>query len=156
MKKLFLFILLCCIGMTGCSQNSLQTGATPWAKYYGGNPTCQYECSEIKVQTDYSGVIVLIKQYGSVVRHAYIAPRDSYTFSIPNGTYQVFFYYGSNWNPNKKMKTQNGTIWGGFEAGGHFEKDNPQTINNQILTYELITQRNGNFQTKQSSQEEAL
>lgn len=158
MKKILLLILLCCIGMAGCSQNSLHNnGATPWAKYYGGNPSCKYDCSEIKVKTDYSNVIAIIKQYDEVVRHAYIAPHSSYTFSIPNGTYKVFFYYGNKWNPNKRMETKDGYIWGGFEEYDYFQKDDhSQSLHNQILTYSLITQQNGNFQTKPSSQKEAL
>ncbi len=85
--------------------NSLRTGDTPYSKYYGRNSRCtNYGCSQIKVKTSNSDVIVTIKKHGKVVRHAYINSGDSYTFSFPNGTYQTFFYYGKGWNPNKLMK----------------------------------------------------
>ncbi len=136
--------------------NSLKTGATPYAHYYGKNKTCNhYGCSQIKVITSSnSDVVVIIKRNNHVVRHAYIHRNDSYTFSMPDGTYQTFFYYGRGWNPNKKMK--GGKIKGGFVADEYFGKDEPQTLRNNILEYQLILQRNGNFSTKPSNPEEAL
>ena len=47
--------------------NSLATGATPYSRYYGGNSTCNdYGCSEIKVRTSNSDVIVTIKKNDKV------------------------------------------------------------------------------------------
>ena len=135
--------------------NSLRTGATPYSRYYGGNSTCNdYSCSKIKVKTSNSDVIVTIKKNDKVVRHAYINSGSSYTFSFPNGTYQPFFYYGKGWNPDKEMKS--GEMRGGFITDESFGKDDPQYISNQILTYELILQQNGNFSTRPSNQEEAF
>ena len=159
--------------------NSLYTGATPYSRYYGGNTKCYgNNCSKITVVTsnedkygnpykvkssDYPGgfkilknpdVIVTIKQNGKVVQHAYIESGGKYTFSLPNGTYQPFFYYGDGWYPAKSMK--NGKLKGGFVLREDFEKDFPQSLSNNILTYELIPQINGNFSTKDSNQEEAL
>lgn len=83
--------------------NSLHTGATPYSQYYGGNSSCSdYGCSQIKVRTSNSDVLVTIKNNDRVVRHAFIQAGSSYTFSLPNGTYQPFFYYGKGWNPEKK------------------------------------------------------
>lgn len=135
--------------------NSLRTGTTPYSRYYGGNSTCNDSgCSKIKVKTSNSDVIVTIKKNDKVVRHAYINSGSSYTFSFPNGTYQPFFYYGKGWNPDKEMKS--GEMRGGFIADESFGKDDPQYISNQILTYELILQENGNFSTRPSNPEEAL
>lgn len=135
--------------------NSLRTGATPYARYYGENKTCNsYGCSQIKVTTSNSDVLIIIKKNNRVVRHAYIRSNDSYTFSMPNGTYQTFFYYGKGWYPNKEMK--GGKIKGGFVADEYFGKDDPQTLSNNILEYQLILQRNGNFSTRPSNPEEAL
>ena len=139
--------------------NSLQTGATPYRKYYGGNSSCNdWGCSEIKVRTPYnSDVLVTIKSNDRVVRHAYIRANSSYTFQMPNGTYQPFFYYGKGWNPEKEMKRANDTpILGGFISGESFGKDSPQRLNNNILEYELILQSNGNFSTTPSNSMEAL
>jgi len=135
--------------------NSLRTGATPYSKYYGGNSSCNdYGCSKIKVITSNSDVIVTIKKNDKVVRHAFIQAGDSYIFSFPNGTYQAFFYYGKGWNPEKEMK--GGEMKGGFITNEDFGKDDPQSLNNNVLTYELIMQENGNFSTRPSNPEEAL
>lgn len=135
--------------------NSLHTGATPYSRYYGGNSTCNdYGCSQIKVTTSNSDVIVTIKKDDKVVRHAYIKAGDYYTFSFPNGAYQTFFYYGKGWNPDKEMK--GGELKGGFIENESFGKDSPQYLENNILEYELILQRNGNFSTSPSNPEEAL
>ena len=135
--------------------NSLRRGATPYSRYYGGNSTCNdYGCSQIKVRTSNSDVIVTIKKSGKVVRHAFINSGSSYTFSFPNGTYQTFFYYGKGWNPNKEMK--GGEMKGGFITNESFGKDDPQHLSNNVLTYELILQQNGNFSTRPSNPEEAF
>ncbi len=136
--------------------NSLSTGSTPYSQYYGRNTKCNdYGCSQIKVITPVnSDVLVTIKKNENVVRHAFIQAGDSFTFSFRNGTYQAFFYYGKGWNPEKEMK--GGEIKGGFITNEDFGKDNPQSLNNSILTYELILQENGNFSTRPSNPEEAL
>ena len=139
--------------------NSLYTGATPYAYCYGGNKSCsEYGCSEIKVKTPYnSDVMVTIKRGGVVYSHAYIKAGSQYTFELPNGKYQPFFYYGKGWNPNKEMaKTDCGTLKGGFIEDESFGKDDPQTLSNSILTYELILQKGGNFSTRPSNPEEAF
>ncbi len=135
--------------------NSLRTGATPYSKHYGRNSSCNdYGCSKIRVKTSNSDVVVTIKKNYKVVRHAFIQAGDSYTFSFPNGTYQAFFYYGKGWNPKKEMK--GGKMKGGFITNEDFGKDDPQSLYNNVLTYELILQQNGNFSTKPSNPEEAL
>ena len=139
--------------------NSLRTGATPYAYCFGSYNSCSdYGCSQIKVTTPAnSDVLVTIKKNGKVYRHAYINANSSYTFEFPNGSYQTYFYYGKGWNRNKVMKkTDCGTLKGGFITNEHFGKDNLQTLNNNILEYQLILQQNGNFSTKPSNSEEAF
>lgn len=134
--------------------NSLNTGSTPYENYYGNDNDCLFNCSEIIVQTSGYDVLVTIKRNDVVVRHAYIQAYNSYTFSVPNGTYQPFFYSGTGWYPDKPMK--DGKIRGGFLSDENFGKDNPQYLEDNILTYELIMQVNGNFSTKPSNASEAL
>lgn len=135
--------------------NSLSTGDTPYAEYYGSNKECKYDdCSQIKVVTSDSDVLVTIKKDEKVVSHAYIKANDNYTFSVPNGRYQVFFYYGRGWDPEKPMK--NGEMKGGFVADEDFQKDEPLDLNNNKLEYKLVLQQNGNFKTQSSDQSEAL
>ncbi|MDH6311607.1 hypothetical protein M2137_000357 [Parabacteroides sp. PFB2-10] len=139
--------------------NSLSTGSTPYSYCYGKNKSCsEYGCSQIKVTTPYnSDVLVTIKRNDIVVRHAYIKAGSSYTFEIPDGTYQPFFYYGKGWNPEKVMKqTSSGTLKGGFISNESFGKDSPQRLSNEILEYRLILQHNGNFSTQPSNVNDAL
>ena len=141
-----------------CLDNSLNTGATPYFQYYGKNYECPYDqCSGIRVTAPQeSDIVVIIKrnnQVGKVVAHGYIRSGATYQFDIPDGTYQTFFYYGEGWNPNKEMK---GGIKGGFVKDEIFSKDNPQEIHSAVLTYVLQLQRDGNFQTKGSSPDEAF
>lgn len=139
--------------------NSLSTGSTPWSECYGSSNYCDsYGCSQISVKTPYnSDVIVTLKTYGKVVRHAYIRKSSTYTFEIPNGRYQPFFYYGNGWNPNKtKRSNACGQLQGAFVTGESISKDKSQSLSNNILSYELILQENGNLQTKPSNEEEAF
>lgn len=129
--------------------NSLRTGASP---YSSANTTGDE--SEISVTTSsYSNcdVVVIVKRGGTIARNAYIQAGDSYTFNLPNGTYQVFFYGGKGWNPGKAMY---GGKRGGFVANESYSKDSPVSLENERLEYELIPQQNGNFNTKQSSASE--
>lgn len=139
--------------------NSLSTGSTPYSYCFGRNSSCSgWGCSQIKVRTpNNSDVLVTIKKGEIVVRHAFIKSGSSYTFELPNGTYQPFFYYGKGWNPEKVMKqTDCGTLKGGFITNEDFGKDNSQTLSNNILEYELILQQSGNFSTRPSNANEAL
>jgi len=141
------------------ADHSLKTGSVPYSYCFGGNKSCSnYGCSGIKVLTpSNSDVLVTIKKRNRVYRHAYIEAGRSFTFEFPNGTYQAFFYYGKGWNPHKVMtQTTCGTLRGGFISNEHFGKDRPQSLSNQILTYELILQVNGNFSTQPSNKDEAF
>lgn len=130
---------------------SLSTGEQP------------YDCSNlrgdkssIEVRTSSSSecdVVVIIKSEDVMVCNSYIKAGDSYKFNLPNGTYQVFFYGGRGWNPNKTMP--NGQE-GGFVANESYSKDEPVTLNYQGLEYELIPQPNGNFTTEQSNASEVF
>jgi len=130
--------------------NSLETGDLPYKEYYGSNKKCNgYYCSKLTVKTpDNSDVVVILKQDGNVVAHAYIASGSRFSFNLPDGIYQPFFYMGNGWNPNKTMSDD---LVGGFVSDESFSKDYPQDLESCELTYELIQQVNGNFQTKPSS-----
>ena len=129
--------------------NRLSTGDTP----YSCTGTSGRQ-SQIEVKTgggSESDVIVIIKRDNIIVRNAYIVSGDSYTFNLPNGSYQVFFYGGKGWNPEKNMPSG---VSGGFVANESFSKDEPITLKHQSLVYELILQRDGNFSTEPSSADE--
>ena len=138
------------------SINSLNTGDTPYIKPYGTNYNCSHnQCSGIKVTAPKeSDIVVVIKRNnkeGKVISHGYIKARETYQFDIPSGTYQIFFYFGNGWDPDKKMG--NG-VRGGFVKDEVFSKDKPQKINNSVLSYVLQFQKNGNFSTQSSNRSE--
>jgi hypothetical protein len=139
--------------------NSLSTGATPYSNCFGSTNDCDYYgCSQITVRTGGSDVLVTIKdRSGDVVRHGYINAGHSFSFNLPDGTYQVFFYSGAGWNPNKAMNSKScGTLHGGFISGENISKDNFISLYNQKMMYELILQKNGNLSTQPSSMSEAF
>jgi hypothetical protein len=144
--------------MINYQNNSLSTGAMPYSYCFGSKNSCSSGCSKIKVQAPYgSDVLVTIKKNDVVFRHAYISSGGSFTFNLPNGSYQPFFYYGTGWNPNKFMKnTSCGELKGGFVKGETVGKDDSQYLSNNVLTYTLILQQNGNFSTTPSNKGEAF
>ncbi|MBF1622220.1 hypothetical protein [Prevotella sp.] len=129
--------------------NYLQTGSAPYSSNsaYGDNSTIT-----VRTSSSDNDVVVIVKSYGEMVRNAYIQGGDSYTFNLPSGNYQVFFYGGKGWDPTKDM---NG-YQGGFVYQETFSKDDPIDLEGQRLEYELILQQNGNFQTKGSSENEVF
>ena len=139
--------------------NSLANGAQPYSKWYGNNLYFDDYTphSEIRVKAPYNSDVIVIVRYnnqnGNVAGHRYIKAGNTVTiYLINNRTYQTFFYYGKGWYPNKDM---NGQVKGGFIKNELFSKDgNSVVLENEILTYELVFQENGNFQTKSSSEEE--
>jgi hypothetical protein len=140
--------------------NYLRTGSMPYASCYGSSNYCSdWGCSKIKVITGGNGdVLVSIKNsFGSVVRHAYIRGGNSFTFTLPDGAYQVFFYSGTGWNPNKQMPSFSCVhLKGGFVSNEDVTKDNYINLYGQIMTYDLILQQQGNFSTRPSSKNEAF
>ena len=141
------------------SSYSQYNGATPWSDCFGKNASCNdYGCSEIKVNTSSSSpVVAIVKRYDKVIKHAYISTGSSYTFQVKDGTYQVFFYYGTSWNKYKRMSSDECTsLYGGWDYNEEVTKDNPIRLSNQIMTYTLTSVTNGNFNTKSSSIKEAL
>ena len=129
--------------------NSLSTGSQPYSNEYDvtGNE------SQISVSTSSNSKtdIVILRSEGSIVDNAYIQAGGSYTFNLANGSYQVFFYGGKGWNPNKTMSSG---LAGGFVANvGLIQKDSPVSLNYQSLSY-TVPQQNGNFSTQQSNASE--
>ena len=145
---------------------SQYTGATPWENCFGPNADCELYvedgyyvgCSDIKVNTSASSpVVVIVKRYGKIIKHAYISANNSHSIKVPDGTYQVFFYYGKSWDRFKKMNSDEcDSIAGGFTSNESVGKDDPITLNGQIMTYTLTQVSYGNFSQKSSSLKEAL
>ena len=135
------------------SDNRLSTGEIP----YDNQKRIRGDDSRIEVTTHRNSVIdvvVILKQNGKIVKNVYIqGGRETASIDVPNGYYYVYFYSGKGWNPYKAM---GGGMIGGFVADEDFQEDpaNPVWLFNNILSYELIRQVNGNFSTRESSKGE--
>lgn len=140
--------------------NSYYHGMVPYANCYGRNASCSdWGCSEVIVNAnDYDPVLVIIKRNGSIIKNAMVAPSRSYKFEMKNGNYQVFFYYGDNWDSNKYMGTSSSgcVMRGGWKTNEVFSKDDPMYLSNDIITYTLERVVHGNFSTKNSSKGEVF
>lgn len=126
--------------------NSLSTGSVPYRceGLYGNESTITIKTSS----SSNCDLVVILKKFDNVVRTAYICAGDSYTFNLLNGSYQVFFYAGTGWNPNKVMP--NGER-GGFVINESYSKDTEVVLFNQVLSYDLTPQQGGNFSTSHST-----
>lgn len=153
------------------SYTSLQTGAQPYAQYYGYNraydPDVPLSCIQVTSSVD-QDVIVIVKYNnadGRVAGHVYIkSGQTGAIYVTPGYTYQVFFYYGNGWNPDKEM---NGNVKGGFMSNESVSKDpKPQHFSfNQSydevtwdggVEYNLNKVRNGNFRTQSCSKNDVF
>jgi hypothetical protein len=115
--------------------------------------------SRVIVNAGNSDVLVSIKDMNDkVIRHVYVKSNHTFTLRVPNGNYQVFFYYGSGWNPKRSMtNTICGNLIGGFLNNEVVSKD-PEIIklNYGYIEYTLSIQSGGNFSTAGSSKSEAF
>ena len=166
---LIMFLFSSCISERNNKKNTKREtvfkrpsqGSQLYSDCFGPNAYCNGTgCSQVKVKGPIdSDVLVTIKSkdFNNIVfSHAYIRSNKTYTFDLDNGTYQVFFYYGKDWAFKKIIKGSFCDLKGGFSSSEVFGKDSQQYLKNNILTYELILQRNGNFSTKESSSKEAF
>jgi len=137
---------------------SLPTGYMPWANYFGRNNHCTGSgCSQIRITAGGSDVVVIVRSGNRVVRHAYIRATETFTFNVPNGTFQTFFYSGRGWSQGREFPQPDGTIiLGRFIENESVGRGNPETLNNHILTYTLREQISGNFRQIPSCLSEAL
>ncbi len=138
---------------------SLQNGAQPYSRWYGNNLFLDDYTphSEIQVSAPSGSDVVVIVRYnnqnGNVAGHVYIKAGRSSTIYLRNGhNYQTFFYLGNGWYSGKEMLHG---IKGGFVKNESYSKDGSATyMDNDILSYTLTQQVNGNFQTSGSSEGE--
>ena len=136
--------------------NTLSNGSQRYSAWYGTNKYMDDYTphSEIIVTAPSNSDVIAIVRYnnhnGNVAGHRYIQAGRTATIYLKNGyNYQTFFYYGKGWYPDKEMK--NG-IKGGFISGESYSKDGSASyLENNVLSYTLTLQTNGNFQTSSSN-----
>ena len=110
--------------------NSLRTGDKPYAPYFGkaqsGKNFIDFKTSG---SSDY---VAIVKRHNNnkYVNHTYIRGGDNARLYVPSGTYDVYFYSGSGWNPNMVV----GQFTGGFVVGGTMQKDGPIQLLSETIT----------------------
>lgn len=110
--------------------NSLRTGDKPYAPYFGkaqsGKNFIDFKTSS---SSDY---VAIVKRHSNnkYVNHTYIRGGDNARLYLPSGTYDVYFYSGSGWNPNMVV----GQFTGGFVVGGTMQKDGPIQLLSETIT----------------------
>lgn len=154
MKRIILIISFVVSAFSAMAQSR-----QPYSQWYGNNKTFDDYTphSEVQVKAPYNSEVIVIIRHnnkdGRVAGHMYLSKGSTGTIQLVNGTYQVFFYYGTVWSSSLDM---GGVIKGGFTKGVSYAKDNPEKLYNGVLTYELILQQNGNFSTKPSNKNEVF
>lgn len=138
--------------------NSLKNGTFPYSNCFGSRNSCSgYSCSQIIIKNGSTDVIVSVKKGSKVYRHSYIKAYKSFTLNVSDGKYDVFFYYGRGWNPNKKILSKDcNKLSGGFVSEEEVNKDMGLVLYHQIMTYKLTTTSNGNFSPNRSNVGEAF
>ena len=129
--------------------NYLSNGSQPYARYYGYNRRyTEYDdrsAYEIHASSS-SDVIAIVKrnnQYGSVVGHVYVRKGNYATIQVPpDAMYQVFFYSGYGWDPEKK----HGKVYGGFVSKEVVQHTEPEYLANlKIHQFYLQESSSGNL-----------
>ena len=153
------------------TRRTLTNGSQPYSQWYGYNQRYSSEKPQSTIQVTSAvaqDVIVIVKynnKDGKVAGHLYIqAGRTGKIYVTPGYRYQVFFYYGDDWDENKQMP---GGVRGGFTRHEQADKD-PNSHYFAIdetydgitwdggMEYNLNPTYNGNFNTKKSSVSEVF
>jgi len=134
------------------ANNSLRTGSKPYSSYFGHAQTGDnYIDFKTQEGCDY---VAIVKRHrdGKYVNHIYIHGGERAKMYIPDGNYDVYFYSGTGWNPNKQV----GDFVGGFVYGGSMQKDGPVRIVSAYLEYTLYPVANGNLRLEGANIDDVL
>lgn len=126
-----------------------KTGSKPYSDVYGrGRTGDNWLDFNTSGSSDY---MVIVRKYGTlkVINHIYIRGGEDARIYLPNGTYTIYFYSGTDWNPDKKM----GKVTGGFDTDGYTQKDGPVELYDQYGEYTLYPVQNGNLQLQSAGRE---
>lgn len=126
--------------------NSLATGSKPYASYFGRARTGG-NYIEVNTQAG-SDYVVIVKRHRDqrYINHIYIKGGDKAKMYVPDGTFDVYFYSGNGWNPDKTIKK----LKGGFVSGESMQKDDPVEIVSAYLTYTLYPVLEGNLRLQKA------
>lgn len=132
--------------------NQLKNGSKPYSTYYGKSKTGENWIS-FKTSGDCDYVVIVKKHSNQkVYNHIYIRGGYSGKVYLPNGVFDVYFYSGKGWNPNKN----NGNVIGGFVSEESHQKDGPIDLNYSYCEYTLYPVAYGNLTLDQTNKSETF
>lgn len=100
--------------------NKLENGSSPFDELYGKGVYSVTRHSLKIINSGSSDVIVMLidKEEDIMIRNQYVQAKSEYEMKkIPNSICYTKYYYGKDWNPERKTK---GTITGGFDNDEQF------------------------------------
>ena len=100
--------------------NKLENGSSPFDQLYGEGVYSNTRHSLKIINSGSSDVIVMLieKAGDKMIRNVYVQAESEYEMiEIPNSICYTKYYYGKDWNPERKTK---GTITGGFDNDEQF------------------------------------
>lgn len=121
-------------------------GCQPYAKVYGNNRE-KGPCAVTVTASPEMAVVAIVRYNnidGDVAGHLFIERGTSGTICLPVGRFQVFFYSGRDWNPEKEMDCG---LSGGFTKDEMFQEDPYSKTYSEGThwSYALRLVTNGNF-----------
>lgn len=132
--------------------NRLENGAKPYRAYYGKDRT-GYNYMDFNTEKGYDYVVIVKRSSDMrVMNHVYIRGGRMCRLYLPDGTFNVYFYSGTGWNPNIKIKG----VKGGFMESACNQKDEGIRLYDSYVTYTLYRVPNGNLHLQQSSVDETF
>lgn len=124
--------------------NSLETGSKPYSSQFG-SPLTGDNYFDFKTSSGHDYVVIIKTSYDNrYINHVYIRGGEKARLYVPDGNFDVYFYSGKGWNPNKKVNQ----FTGGFTTGGSMQKDGPVELYSAYMEYTLYPVTNGNLRLK--------
>lgn len=100
--------------------NMLKNGASPYDELYGKGVYSETQHSLKIINSGSTDVIVMLieKEGDKMIRNEYVQAKSEYNMTkIPNSICYTKYYYGLDWNPDRKTK---GIVTGGFDNEEQF------------------------------------
>lgn len=131
--------------------NRLATGSKPYpylGKSHTGNNYMSFRTSG---NHDF---VVIVKRASDdkYMNHVYVRGGDNTKLYLPDGTFDVYFYSGRGWNPNKIV----GNYRGGFVSSEAMQKDEYVELISGACEYTLYPVKDGNLTLESVDKDEVF
>lgn len=131
--------------------NRLSTGSKPYSYMGRAKTGDNYMSFETSGSHDFV-VIVRDATNDKYMNHVYIRGGSNAKLYLPDGIFNVYFYSGKGWNPNKIK----GNFRGAFVKSESLQKDEAISLYSAYIEYTLYPVQNGNLHLDSADDEEAF